>query len=198
MTRRRSSSKKSFPLPKIHVSGPMAIVCAVILGIAHIGVELYKDFFPILLAPKEMQVCFTPDQGCQSLLLRQINNAKKSIHVQAFSFTDPDVGDALLKAKMRGVNVQIILDQSNKTNKKSLNKMLNRHRIPIRIDAPQGIAHNKIMIIDKQIVITGSYNFSSGAYKRNAENLLVLHDATLAQQYLENWEIRWKKSREEK
>lgn len=179
---------------RIHVSAPVAIACAVIIGAAHVGVELYNDFHPILPAPKEMQVCFAPDKGCQKLLLKHINNAKKSIHIQAFSFTDPDVGTALMNAKNRGISIKIIVDKSNTSNKKSLIKMLGRQQIPIRIDAPQGIAHNKIMIIDETIVITGSYNYSTNAYARNAENMLFLNDKQLAQTYLENWQKRWSKS----
>ena len=60
-------------------------------------------------------------------------------------------------------------------------------RIPTLIDAKHAIAHNKVMVIDEETVITGSFNFSKAAEQENAENLLIIHDRALAAKYLENW-----------
>jgi phosphatidylserine/phosphatidylglycerophosphate/cardiolipin synthase-like enzyme len=49
------------------------------------------------------------------------------------------------------------------------------------------IAHNKVMILDGQTVITGSFNFTKSAEESNAENLLVIRDAAIAGQYAANW-----------
>jgi phosphatidylserine/phosphatidylglycerophosphate/cardiolipin synthase-like enzyme len=57
------------------------------------------------------------------------------------------------------------------------------------IDGKHPIAHNKIMVIDGQTVITGSFNFTKAAEEGNAENLLVIRDATLAAKYTENWNV---------
>ena len=59
--------------------------------------------------------------------------------------------------------------------------------IPTLIDAEHAIAHNKIMIIDKETVITGSFNFTKAAEGKNAENLLILKSKELAKQYIDNW-----------
>ena len=63
--------------------------------------------------------------------------------------------------------------------------------IPVRIDAKHAIAHNKVMIIDGEAVITGSYNFTKAAVERNAENILVVHDRALADKYETNWQNHW-------
>jgi phosphatidylserine/phosphatidylglycerophosphate/cardiolipin synthase-like enzyme len=47
------------------------------------------------------------------------------------------------------------------------------------------------MIIDAAKVISGSYNFSAAAYKRNTENLLIIRNAPLAKDYIQNWQGRW-------
>ena len=54
--------------------------------------------------------------------------------------------------------------------------------IPVLIDAKHAIAHNKVMVIDDQTVITGSFNFTKAAEEHNAENLLVIRDKDLAEQ----------------
>jgi len=60
--------------------------------------------------------------------------------------------------------------------------------IPTYIDAAHAIAHNKIMIIDRETVITGSFNFTKAAEEKNAENLLIIKNKELAKIYLDNWE----------
>jgi len=60
--------------------------------------------------------------------------------------------------------------------------------IPVRIDPKHAIAHNKIMVIDGEIVLTGSFNFSKAAEESNAENLLVIRDKILAERFTKNWQ----------
>jgi phosphatidylserine/phosphatidylglycerophosphate/cardiolipin synthase-like enzyme len=152
-----------------------------------------------LTAPNSIttpSVCFTPGKKCQTKLIDEIHKAKKSIYVQAYSFTDKDVTDALVDAAKRGISVNVLLDKSNKNDKRSAKDLLIHSRIPLRFDYPAGIAHNKVMVFDQATVATGSYNFSSAAYKRNTENLLILHSPDLAKEYIQNWQNRWDVSKE--
>jgi phosphatidylserine/phosphatidylglycerophosphate/cardiolipin synthase-like enzyme len=59
--------------------------------------------------------------------------------------------------------------------------------VPTRIDATHAIAHNKVLVIDGEIVLTGSFNFTKAAQEKNAENLLIIRDPALAAQYTQNW-----------
>ena len=61
--------------------------------------------------------------------------------------------------------------------------------IPTKIDAAHAIAHNKVMIVDGETVITGSFNSTKAAEEKNAENLLVIKDKVLATKYIENWKV---------
>lgn len=141
-------------------------------------------------------VCFTPSKTCQDLIVDTIMSAEKNILIQAYSFSDIDIIQALAAAKHRGVDVQIILDKSNRSDRYSHLNTLRQEHIPVKIDAPSGIAHNKVIIIDEKKVITGSYNFSNAAYKRNAENVLILSDKKLAHEYTKNWLHRWDLSKD--
>jgi phosphatidylserine/phosphatidylglycerophosphate/cardiolipin synthase-like enzyme len=58
--------------------------------------------------------------------------------------------------------------------------------MPTRIDAHHAISQNKVIIIDGETVLTGSFNFTKAAQEKNAENLLILHDPTLAVAYSKN------------
>jgi phosphatidylserine/phosphatidylglycerophosphate/cardiolipin synthase-like enzyme len=133
------------------------------------------------------QVYFSPNGGAQQAVVRALNEARASVYVQAYSFTNTAIAKALVDAAHRGIAINVILDRSNRTARYSAATFLENSGIHPAIDAAHEIAHNKIIVIDETLVITGSFNFTNGAETRNAENLLLLRDPALAQRYLENW-----------
>lgn len=137
-----------------------------------------------------IQACFTPGQDCTHQITEHIAKAENSILVQAYGFSSKDIADALIAAKNRGVKVEVILDKSQRSQKYSLLRYIADVGIPVWIDTKPAIAHNKVMIIDEKEVITGSFNFTDAAQKRNAENLVFITDFKLAQEYIQNWENR--------
>ena len=155
-------------------------------------------WLPIHAAPlnqSDVQVYFSPKGGCTDAVVNALNKAKKTILVQAYSFTSPPIAAALVEANKRGVDVQVILDKSQKTERYSGATFLKNHEVPVFIDASHKIAHNKVMVIDSEIVITGSFNFTKSAEEGNAENLLVISNAPdLAAQYIANWKAHLKHS----
>jgi phosphatidylserine/phosphatidylglycerophosphate/cardiolipin synthase-like enzyme len=138
-----------------------------------------------------LAVYFSPNGGCTQAIVKELDKAKSSVLVQAYSFTSAPIAKALLNAHKRGVKVQVILDKSQRTEKYSSADFMVNQGIPTRIDAAHAIAHNKVMVIDGEIVITGSFNFTRAAEERNAENLLVIKDKALAGKYIANWKIHW-------
>jgi phospholipase D len=140
-------------------------------------------------------VCFSPNVKCRNQIISEICEANNSIKVQAYSFTDIFIANALIYMKNKGIKVYVILDKVNLSCKRSVYGALKTNNVPVKIDRSYGIAHNKVMIIDDEKVITGSYNFSVNAYKANRENLLILHDKSLASKYSDNFLTRWNKSK---
>jgi phosphatidylserine/phosphatidylglycerophosphate/cardiolipin synthase-like enzyme len=134
--------------------------------------------------------CFTPRSKCAPLIESEIGLAKHDIAVQAYSFTSAPIADALIQAHERGVKVTVILDKSQRRAKNSQIKRLLNAGIPVFIDTKVSIAHNKVIIIDNDIVITGSYNFTNNAENKNAENLLVIKGQDTALKYHGNFDIR--------
>jgi phosphatidylserine/phosphatidylglycerophosphate/cardiolipin synthase-like enzyme len=133
------------------------------------------------------QVYFSPHGGCTDAIIREIGKAKSEILVQAYSFTSKPIAKALVEAKKAGVHVEIILDKSNRSARYSAADFTAHMGIPTYIDAEHAIAHNKIMIMDRETVITGSFNFTKAAEEKNAENLLILRSKALARVYMDNW-----------
>jgi phosphatidylserine/phosphatidylglycerophosphate/cardiolipin synthase-like enzyme len=138
--------------------------------------------------PQDLHPFFSPKGGCTQAVVDQLNGAKKQVLVQAYSFTSAPIARALVDAKHRGVDVQVILDKSQRGERYSSATFLANEGVPTYIDPVHKIAHNKVMVIDGQTVITGSFNFTKSAEEGNAENLLVINNAPeLAQRYAQNW-----------
>lgn len=134
------------------------------------------------------QVYFSPNGECTDAIIRELKRAQITVLVQAYSFTSAPIAKALLDAHKRGVKVEVVLDKSQRTQSYSSATFLYNVGIPTKIDAQHTIAHNKVMIIDGETVITGSFNFTKAAEKSNAENLLIIHDKELASIYTKNWQ----------
>jgi phosphatidylserine/phosphatidylglycerophosphate/cardiolipin synthase-like enzyme len=139
------------------------------------------------------QICFTPAEKCSSRITNYIHQAKKTIEVQAYSFTSRRISKALIKAQQRGVKVRVIIDKSELINYSRVWSLL-KGKVPVWLDNKVRIAHNKVMIFDGDAVLTGSYNFTNAAEYKNAENSLYIYDALLAKAYLVNWQRRQKQS----
>ena len=137
--------------------------------------------------PQGVQVYFSPNGGATEAVVNALDQATHSVLGQAYSFTSAPIAKALVDAQRRGVKVQVILDRSQRTEKYSEADFLKNSGIPTLIDAQHAIAHNKIIILDDYLVLTGSFNFTKAAEEHNAENLLVINDPVLAKQYIENW-----------
>lgn len=137
-----------------------------------------------------IEVFFSPNGGATDAIVREIRNAQREILVQAYSFTSAPIAQALLEAHKRGVRVEAVLDKSQRTERYTSATFLANAGMPVLIDDRHAIAHNKIMIIDKATLITGSFNFSKSAEEKNSENLLVMKgNSKLADVYLQNYEI---------
>ena len=133
-----------------------------------------------------LTVYFSPSGGCTEAIIKELDKANISILVQAYSFTSEPIAKALLGAHKRGVKVEVILDKSQRTKKYSSADFLAHAGIPMMIDAAHAIPHNKVIIIDGETVITGSFNFTRGAEEKDAENLLIIKDKALAEKYAKN------------
>lgn len=138
-----------------------------------------------------LAIYFTPPAGAASGLIKQMDGAKKSIKVMAYGFTATNLAEALVRAKRRGIDVALIQDEKSAQNNRETLPILLAAGIEVRSDGKHAIQHNKVMLIDDDIVITGSYNFTNSAEKRNAENIMIVRSAYAAKRYADNWKAHW-------
>jgi phosphatidylserine/phosphatidylglycerophosphate/cardiolipin synthase-like enzyme len=148
------------------------------------------------------EVGFGPEGGAEALVVKSINSAKVSIRLAAFAFSSPVIVHALVAAKQRGVDIQIVVDQKHnveddekRVGRNALNSMVGAN-ISVRTNSDYRLHHDKFIIVDARHVQTGSFNYASSA-NRNSENVLVVwNDPVLAAKYLAHWESRFRRSAE--
>lgn len=157
-----------------------------------------------ILARAEMmvQACFSPQGKCSIHILREIEQAKKELLVAVYAFTSDELARALVRAKNRGISVQVIIDRDfDLGSDKSKGKFLAEQRVLVRrisggksnaLDGESGLMHQKFAVIDRKVVLTGSYNWTRSADTLNDENLLLFRDATpLAEEYRKTFFRLW-------
>ena len=139
-----------------------------------------------------IEVAFSPPAGATDTVIRAMSEAQHRLWIQAYSFTSAPIAKAAIAAQKRGVELRVLLDKSQRSQKYSAADFFANQGVNLRIDDQHAIAHNKVMIIDDATVITGSFNFTKAAEQANAENLLVLRgnpqlNALYAQNFLHHW-----------
>lgn len=123
----------------------------------------------------------------KQVVLQAINDARASLYIAAYQYTDPDILRAVVEAKKRDVDVHVLLDRTQ-ANGDSQAVMV-ASGIHCLIDKRFRIMHHKVSVIDGHSFVTGSFNYSRSADKANAENALyVRHAPDLARDYIAQWE----------
>jgi phosphatidylserine/phosphatidylglycerophosphate/cardiolipin synthase-like enzyme len=134
------------------------------------------------------QACFTPGDDCEAAIVRTIDAAAHRVHMQAYLFTDEAIARALEEAARRKLEVIVLVDKREESQRSSVVPELVEAGVRVLLDDHPAIAHNKTIIIDPDgphpIVETGSFNFTYSAEHRNAENVLIVrNDHRLAAAY---------------
>jgi phosphatidylserine/phosphatidylglycerophosphate/cardiolipin synthase-like enzyme len=139
---------------------------------------------------------FSPGGTSLAVVLKAISSAKTTLLVACYEFTSRDIAEGIEQAAHRGVMVRIVTDAKAAKDKYSQISILISAGIPIRLDAHYAIHHHKFLVIDSTSIETGSFNYTSSAITRNAENALVLWNVpNLADEYTMEWERLWAESK---
>lgn len=145
-------------------------------------------------AEPSVQVGFSPEGSARALVLDTIGGAKHSIQMLAYAFQAPDIMQALVDARNRGVSVRVVIDKRRNQNKTSKAAMdfVTANGIELRTNDHFHLHHDKTIIVDGSTVETGSFNFAKSAESANSENVVVIRDMPdVARQYLAHWQSRW-------
>ena len=141
-----------------------------------------------------VEILFAAEDEVMDELVPLIEQSRDNIKFMAFSFTHDDLGNAMLAKAADGVDVSGIFEtRGSETEYSELPKMY-CNDLSVRQDGNPRTFHHKTIIIDDRIVITGSFNFSDNANDSNDENVIIINNADIAQQYLQEFERRWQEA----
>jgi phosphatidylserine/phosphatidylglycerophosphate/cardiolipin synthase-like enzyme len=132
-----------------------------------------------------IEVYFSPKDSPLEHILAVVNSAQESIYFMAYSFTSDELAAALIERARAGVTVAGVFEEDQYLSNigTEFDNLLNAG-IDVRLDGNPRLMHHKVIIIDGQVVVMGSYNFSENAEHNNDENILIIHNSDITAQYL--------------
>lgn len=137
--------------------------------------------------------CFSSDEACDDKLIQFIRSANKSLEIAIFHLTHPEIVHEILLASQR-VAVRIIVDRKQAKEAHSLVNSLVRAGVNLRWGRQRGIMHHKFVIVDGEVLETGSFNFTLGAAFKNQENQVYLSDPEIVERFKNQFEKMWNES----
>ncbi len=141
-----------------------------------------------------IEVGFSPEGSARALVLKVIGEAQRSIQVLAYAFQAPDITQALVAARKRGIEVRVVVDKERNTGKASKAAMdfVTRNGVTLRTNERFHLHHDKTIIVDGLTVQTGSFNYAPSAETKNSENVVVIREMPeVAARFLSHWQSRW-------
>ncbi len=147
---------------------------------------------------KLIEVYFSPSDQTTSHILRTIEEVDNTLEFGLLSFTRDDLGQAIIDKDIQfGVTARGIIEMKNSTNGGEYDNLV---AASVNVRSHEGVTHqlhHKYLITDASAtssdptVLTGSHNWSNNAENNSDENTLIIHDATIANIYLQEFEKRW-------
>lgn len=165
-------------------------LCAIIIAfVAGYALDRrYGHSCPEPTPSTRVQVYFSPKGGTKQAIMDHLAHAESEIVAALYSFTESGLAKSLLDAHERGITVNVALDGGQRNAQGGQGRRLIDAGISVVYEQNPGLMHHKFVVIDRRYVVTGSYNWSRNAERSNSENLLIVDDPTLAEQYLKEFE----------
>ncbi|RMH02161.1 MAG: hypothetical protein D6706_00660 [Chloroflexi bacterium] len=145
----------------------------------------------------QLENYFAPEKELAPVIARAVARAQDEILFMAFSFTDDQIGEAILGRADAGVSVRGVFETTGSDTEFSYYPIMQAARLSnleVRTDGNPRIMHHKVIIIDRETVIFGSFNFTDSANRRNDENIVIVHDPVFTGFFVEEFETVWQEA----
>jgi phosphatidylserine/phosphatidylglycerophosphate/cardiolipin synthase-like enzyme len=129
---------------------------------------------------------FSPEDEVMAQLINYVKRAKKSVHFMIFTYTSADLANTMIARSRLGLDVQGVIENRGASN--GALQPLYCARMNVKVDGNKYTMHHKVIIIDRQTVITGSFNFTKAADTVNDDNVLVIHSPAVADLYEQEYQ----------
>ena len=148
-------------------------------------------------ASAETEAIFSPERSIKEILLKEVESTTSTIDLAVREITIPEMVQALLKAKERGVKVRVIADSKQAKMKSSQITTLIHQGIPVKVlrGKDYGVMNHRLAILDSKKVVTGSFDWSEASEKWNYENIVIIRDSEVVASYQREFERLWREKR---
>lgn len=134
---------------------------------------------------------FSPGEDCRRQLLDLLVAARKTLDISVFTISDDRLSDAIIAAHKRGIQVRLITDNDKALDQGSDIARLIAYGVDVRMDNTANHMHHKFAVVDKRILVNGSFNWTRSATDYNQENILVTNEPKLVAAYFSEFESLW-------
>lgn len=142
---------------------------------------------------------FAPEIEVAPIIGELVNGAQRDIKFMAFSFTNEDIGEPMLERAEAGIMVQGVFETTGSNTEYSYYGDMNDYgldNLAVRQDGNNRIMHHKVIIIDEETTILGSFNFTGNANDSNDENILIVHDPLFTSYFVEEFNTVWEEAKQ--
>jgi phosphatidylserine/phosphatidylglycerophosphate/cardiolipin synthase-like enzyme len=137
---------------------------------------------------------FAPEKELAPIIAALVSQADSDVKFMAFSFTQEDIGEAMIERAEAGIPVTGVFETTGSNTEYSYYPDmldLGLDNLQVRQDGNPRVMHHKVIIIDESITLLGSFNFSASANDSNDENILIVYDPVFASFFLEEFDAVW-------
>ena len=170
------------------------------IGLFTMLMSLSIGILTVLFAPDTIyartEVLFSPRGSIKDAIIRNITSSRGTIDVTAFTFTSGDIAEALYQAKERGVEVRVIIDQTQDAKSYPVLRFLKEEGFDLQFLKGNvgGSMNNAFAIFDDKLLVTGSYTWTEYAEKFNYENAIFIDESDVVEKYKNEFEVLYDKS----
>ncbi len=137
---------------------------------------------------------FSPEEDCFDFLLDELSHAKKKVYIAMYAFSDNRIAHYLKILSSKGVQISILVDKDwNMSSVYSDIDDMSRYAF-VRLDVCDALLHEKFVVIDERVVMTGSYNYTASAQTRNDEFIFKTTDKYIVQRFIQHFLTLWEAS----
>lgn len=135
----------------------------------------------------------TMEEGSLFVLMSTLQTARKSLDVCVFTISCKELGDVLINAHHNGLIVRVISDNEQLLASGSQIERLRRAGIQVRNDSTSYFMHHKFTVIDDQVLVNGSLNWTLQGICGNQENVVITNNAEMVNPFCKQFEQLWEK-----
>ena len=141
---------------------------------------------PVLhVGPTQVRTLFAPEDDVISVITGELARARTHIDFMAYAFSCEDIAGAMAQGLDRGLAVRGLFERIHAGRDWSRDDYLAARGAQVFVCASPGKMHHKVIVIDRELVVTGSYNFSRNAAQSNDENVVLLRNAEIAGRFVD-------------